>query len=563
MSSASPSSTAPSRYLAVSLPRLSTDRILRERLGRSWLSDAHPEGQTAPAAGPVSSVFRDAAGSAHRSRAALAFAPGPVPQGRAPLALYEKIGGAQRLVALCEAAARLGLAPGLGVAEARARFPRLELAEADRPGDARLLEAVADWCDRYTPLVALDGPSRLILDISGCAHLFGGEAALVADLSARLTAQGLAVRTAVAGAAGTAQALVDHASGARLEAGEEREALAPLPIAALRLEPQVAAMLARLGLKRLGEMFELPRAGLARRFGQALGDRLDEALGDAPVPIVPRRPVPLIIHERRLFEPISRTEDILGLLETLAPRLALDLERRGEVARRLALTLFRVDGRIERLDVGTAAPTRDPIRLVRLFAERLKGLGDDLDAGFGYDLVRLGVEACDPLAERQGDLGSARDGGEPVEVLLDRLAARLGEAAVLGLDEIESHRPERAEAFAAALRRELNATLHAEAFARPDVPRPLRLLAPPEPVEATAGVPEGAPEQFRWRRAHHRVVRVEGPERIAPEWWREDAGETRDYFRVEDMEGRRFWLFREGRLAPSGAPAWFMHGLFA
>lgn len=494
---------------------------------------------------------------------ALALAPVPTPQGRAPLALFEKAGGAQRLVALCEGAAKLGLAPGLGVAEARARFPHLELIEADRPGDARLLEMVADWCDRYTPLVALDGSSRLLLDISGCAHLFGGEAAMVADLTTRLTAQGLTVRTAVARQAGTAQALVDHASGTRLQAGGEREALAPLPLSALRLEPQVAAMLARLGLKRLGEMFELPRAGLARRFGQALGDRLDEALGHAPVPIVPRRPVPLIIHERRLFEPISRTEDILGLLETLAPRLALDLERRGEGARRLALTLFRLDGRVERLDVGTAAPTRDPVQLVRLFKERLKGLGDELDAGFGYDLVRLGVEACDPLAERQGDLGAAKGAGEPVEVLLDRLAARLGEAAVLGLDEVESHRPERAESFGAALRRELAAARPAGARVAVGAPRPLRLLVPPEPVEATAGVPEGAPEQFRWRRAHHRVVRVEGPERIAPEWWREDCGETRDYFRVEDVEGRRFWMFREGRQAPSGAPAWFMHGLFA
>lgn len=506
-------------------------------------------------------------------------------EGRAPLALFEKSGGTQRLVASCERASKLGLAAGLGVAEARARFPRLELVEADCSADAHLLDAVADWCDRYTPLVAFDGPAGLILDISGCAHLFGGEAAMMADLLARLQAQGLAARAAIAPEAGTARALVDHAPGSRLMRGQERAALSGLPVAALRLAPDMAAMLARIGLKRLEDVFALPRAGLARRFGRSLSDRLDEALGIAPVPIAPRRPVPLIIHERRLFEPISRSEDILGLLEVLAPKLAIDLERRAEGARRLALTLFRVDGQVERLSVGTAAPTRDPVRLVRLFGERLKALGDDRDAGFGYDLVRLCVEAADALNETQSDLGDAQASGESVEALLDRLAARLGEAAVLGLEETQSHRPERAEVLAAALQGAAASALNrtAPSFPQglrkaaspaspspwatppggPAAPRPLRLLASPEPVEATAGVPEGAPEQFRWRRAHHRVRRVEGPERVAPEWWREDAGETRDYFRVEDEEGRRFWLFREGHHALSGAPNWFMHGLFA
>ncbi|WP_209740248.1 Y-family DNA polymerase [Aureimonas populi] len=474
-----------------------------------------------------------------------------------PLVLTEKIEGALRLAALCEEAEALGLSCGLGLAEARARFPGLEACESDPAAEARLLEGVADWCERFTPLVALDGADGLLLDISGCAHLFGGEAAMMEAIVAQVGAQGFAVQAAVAGHAGTARALVRHAPGTRLQEGEEARALAPLPVCALRLAPQAAALLSRLGLRRLGELMALPRAGLTRRFGRALADGLDEALGRRDRPIAPRRPAPLIIHERRLFEPIARQEDVLSIAGTLAERIAGDLEKRGEGARRLELSLFRVDGAVERVGVRLSAPSREPARLARLFKEKLAARGEELDAGFGYDLVKLSVLAADPLAERQVSLEEAQGGGEAVEALLDRLSARLGEVCVFGLEGVGSHRPERAQAlrFGAA----------GDAGAAPFAlsPRPLRLLARPEPVIATAEVPEGAPAQFRWRRALHRVARVEGPERIAPEWWREDAGAARDYWRVEDEEGRRYWLFREGHYGGETAPAWYLHGLFA
>ncbi|MBB3996518.1 Y-family DNA polymerase [Aureimonas pseudogalii] len=509
-----------------------------------------------------------AAGSAHRPPARAGSLGHGLPAARwpeadtacaglTPLALYERIAGADRIVALSQEAEALGLQPGLGVAEARARFPALDLQPADPAADARLLDAVADWCDRYTPLVALDGTDGLMLDVSGCAHLFGGEAALAADLLANLARQGFAAEAALASCAGTAMALVGAGGRREVPPGAEREAVAPLGLGALRLDPALAATLRRLGLVRVGDLLALPRAGLVRRFGADLARRLDEATGAARRPIGPRRPVPLLIHERRLFEPVSLVEDILRLVGHLAARLREDLERRGEGARLVELALFRVDGRVERLHVRTGAPLRDAARIERLFAERLKAADDEIDAGFGYDLVRLSVLASEAMAERQRDLADdPRAPEETLTQLLDRLSTRLGEACVFGLGDVASHRPERAQARRAP-------AAAAVPILRPALgPRPLRLFETPERVEATAEVPDGPIRQFRWRRAFYRVGRIEGPERIAPEWWREGAHPERDYFQVEDDHGRRYWLFREAPAA-GPVPGWFLHGLFA
>ncbi len=508
-----------------------------------------------------------AAGSAHRPplRAALGLGgPAPLPAAGAlvPLALFERREGADRISAVSAEAEALGLRPGLGVAEARARYPALDLVPGDPAADARLLEAVADWCDRYTPLVALDGPHSLLLDIAGCAHLFGGEQALMDDLLAKLAAQGFAAEAAVASTAGTASAIMaSGASRLSVPPGGERAAVEALGLAALRLDPALAGSLHRLGLKCVGDLLALPRAALTRRFGADLACRLDEAVGASRRPIGPRRPVPLVIHERRLFEPVSLHEDILRLAGHLAARLREDLERRGEGARLLELALFRVDGRVERLMVRTGAPLRDPVRIERLFTERLKATGDEIDAGFGYDLVRLSVLATEDMAERQSDLGEdPKAPEETLAELLDRLSTRLGEACVFGLGDVASHRPERAQQRARHL---CAPALAVPAHLRLDRgARPLRLFETPELVEATAEVPDGPIRQFRWRRAFYRVGRIEGPERIAPEWWREAAGPERDYFRVEDDHGRRYWLFRE-TLASSPVPGWFLHGLFA
>ena len=541
--------------------------------------------------------FREATGSAHRS-------PGrrtgrtAIPSGGEkdcggegsiePLVLYAKVANRYGVEAVCDRAQAAGLRPGMSLAEARARFPDFCFEEADPAADRKLLTAVADWCDRYTPLVAFDAADGLVLDITGCTHLFSsGERGLMADLVERLAGQGFTARAAIAGRARTASALARYAAGSCLAAGDEIEALASFPAAALRLPPETISLLSRLGLKRIGELLALPRAGLARRFGKATLEALDEALGRSERPIEPRLPVPLLIHERRLFEPVSRVEDILGLAAHLAQCMRADLERRGRGARRLELALFRVDGRVERIGLRTFAPLREPARIAKLFAEKLKGVGDELDAGFGYDLVRLSVLADNAMAPVQTDLVNHAVDCEPVEALLDRLAARLGEVAVFMLDPVESHRPERAQRLSGPRTNGL-ATPAGEA-ARP---RPLRLFEPPEPIETIALVPEGAPERFCWRRVLYRVRRVEGPERIAPEWWQDRREATRDYWRVEDEDGRRYWLFRatayeedlpeeedegpeqaaspmpvmDGSLGVPAVPqnpSWYMHGIFA
>jgi protein ImuB len=408
------------------------------------------------------------------------------------------------------------------------------------------------------------------------------------DLRARLFHQGLAASAALASEAGTAMALVrgpqKNPQDRIVPAGAEEAAVAKLPVRALRLEAELCAMLDRLGLKTVDALFDLPRAGLARRFGKQLVLRLDEAAGRARRPITPRRPVPDLAAERRLFEPISLIEDIERVLLLLAARLEADLDKRGAGARRLELSLFRVDGVVSRILAGTARPIRRPERIGRLFRERLKSVGDEIDAGFGYDLVKLAAFALEPMPDVQTDLSGEDDAVDAFVGLVDRLGARLGRMQVLQVAAVESHRPERAECWRpVGMDVGIDVGMHAargaqrapaaEAFA-PAVfaPRPVRLLANPEPVEASFVVPDGAPIAFRWRRALYRVRRAEGPERIGAEWWR-DAGEAmRDYFRVEDEEGRRYWLFREGcsdpgpdpeLQLPNPRPSWYLHGVFA
>jgi protein ImuB len=484
-----------------------------------------------------------------------------------------------RIAALDETAEALGLRRGQGIADARAAHPDLDIVPADTQADRRLLTAIADWCDRYTPLVALDAPDGLFLDISGCAHLFGGEQGLLADLMARLHEQGLAVRAAIASTPGAAWAAARFAERPLvIEKGAEAPVLAPFALAALRLDAETLAGLAKVGLKTVRQLIDAPRAPLARRFGRQCLLRLDQALGAVEEAISPRLPVPALSVERRLAEPVGRIEDVEQLLLALAMRLKQDLERRGLGARALEYTLFRVDGAVYRLCVGASRPVRDAETIVKLFRERLAGVGDELDAGYGFDVVRLNVLASGELAGSQGDFAQAGEADDPdVALLLDRIAARLGGGAVLdGRHPVrravrqESHEPERAERHVPAGDHPKSLPAKEEAL-QPAAPRPVRLLTAPEPVEVVAGVPEGPPQRFRWRRALYRVVKAEGPERIGGEWWHGDAPEDlqphpRDYYRVEDDEGRRYWLFRKGLYGPAGRgvqPQWFLHGMFA
>jgi protein ImuB len=446
--------------------------------------------------------------------------------------------------------------------------PALTAIEEDAEADARLLAAIADWCQRYTPLVALEPPDGLLLDIAGCAHLFGGERELRDDLVRRLTRFGFAVEAAVADTIGTAWAAARFAAAPRVDSGTEREFLHPLPLAALRLPQETVAVLARVGLKRVGDILDLPRAPLTARFGSELLRKLDRALGREQEPLNPRLPVPPYFAEQRFAEPIAREEDVLATAVRLAGRLRAMLERRGEGARRIELSLFRTDGAVRRIAAGASRPVRDPQAVRALFAERLAALADELDPGFGFDLARLSVLAAEPLPPEQIGLGSEENAAE-LDGLVDRLAARLGARRVTRFIAQDSHIPElagvRLPAQASAAKTDAGwAAFRRFRSAAELSARPLRLLAKPEPIEAVAMVPDGPPLRFRWRRALHEVAAAEGPERIEGVWWSEEGGPARDYFRVEDLAGHRFWLFRAGLYREKAQPLpWFMHGLFA
>jgi protein ImuB len=506
----------------------------------------------------------------------------------APLVVFGKRGNADVLTAVDEAAEKLGLTPGVALAQARAMHPSLETIEEDAEADGALLEDIADWCLRYTPLVTCDAPDGLLLDISGCAHLYGGERELVADLGRRVARAGFAYRIAIAGTIGAAWAAAHHGQPAAYDNGGERDLLMPLPLAALRIAPAAAASLGRVGLKRIGDIIDLPRAPLTARFGGELLRQLDRALGAEHEPLNPRLPVAPYIAEQRFHEPIAREEDVLGTVEKLAARLGAALERRGDGARRIELILFRTDGALRHIAVGCARPLRDAHDIRALFAERLNVLADEIDPGFGFDMARLSVVVAESAPPEQIGIGAEEDVSELVR-LADRLSARLGVSRVRRPVALDSHIPELAAVTVAA--QTANGDMQGQALgwdafrrhrAEAELaPRPLRLLTQPEPIEALAEVPDGPPLRFKWRRALHDVIAAEGPERIEGAWWSEQNGPAenlaRDYFRVEDKSGLRFWLFRAGlyrdltredvaldaQFGAPATPAWFLHGTFA
>ena len=478
------------------------------------------------------------------------------------------------------------------LADARARMPGLDVVPADPAADVRALQVLAGWCGSFSPWTAPEPPAAaggagLWLDATGCSHLFGGEAGMLTALVDRVRRLGFTARAAIADTPGAAWAIArfgPEAEVAVVASGGTESALAGLPVAALRIPPDADEGLCSLGLRCIGDLLALPRGPLAARFGKIVATRLDQALGRTGEPISPLVPAPA--HRERIApaEPIGRREDVERGLALLLDALCRRLERGHAGVRRLDFALYRVDGGMARVRIGTHHPARDPVHLARLFAEHL----DDLDLGEGAEVLTLSAPEIEPLLPEQLSL-SARRGEDPaaggwqekadVAPLLDRLVNRLGRGSVTRLALEASHVPERASAEVPA----------AGGRPAPLAPppgrggRPLRLFPRPLPIDAVAPVPDGPPVLFRWRRVVHRIAHAEGPERIAPEWWRTRLPwtspwqqTTRDYYQVEDEAGRRFWLYREGLYAAAGgdagveadaapapAPRWFVHGLFA
>jgi len=482
-----------------------------------------------------------------------------------PLVVVARVKSALRLVHMDQAARGLGLMPGLTLADARARVPELWIEDDDPQADSRLHARLAQWCDCYTPLVGADGGDGLLLDITGCAHLFGGEAGLRADITARLYAFGFHARSALAGTPEAARALARFSQGGIVPEGGEAEAVRPLPVVALGIESDPVRALARAGLKKIADLADRPRAPLAARFGVDLLDRLEGVLGEKIHPISPRRPLVEKQVEQLFPEPIGRTEDMLAALQDLAGRLTVLMEQDGEGGRLFEASFFRADGKVRRIAVSTARPLRDPSLVARLFSERIESLTDPLDPGFGFDSIRLAALVRQARPATQAGLDGREAAGEKLAELVEHLAARLGEERIVRFEPQGSHIPERTACLRRAQASPSEESIWARSAAGEPPLQPLRLFDPPQPVDALAEVPDGAPMRFRWRRVTYEVAAAEGPERIAPEWWRrEERPLTRDYFRVEDRDGRRFWLYREGLFGDEAQhPRWFLHGLFA
>ena len=474
----------------------------------------------------------------------------------APCVSIEKQRGAMRIVAIDEQALALGIAPGMALADARARVPDLAAIDHDPAADSVLLEQVADDCDRATPMVALDPPDGLILDVTGCVHIWGGEEALANDLAIRLGQAGLRLRLALAETPDRARALARH--------GKD------LPILALDLDEERSTALRRAGLYTIADLATRPRAPLAARFGEEMVTKLARVLGKEDIRISPRRVPPALFAMRRFAEPIAMTDYVLATLDGLAQEVETALRERGSGGRRFIASLFRSDGDTRRLVIEAGAPTRDPALLMRLFRERIEALADPLDPGFGYDAIRLDVAVIEPLGAAQLELEEHVAGEVEVAGLVDRLSTRLGRHRVLRFGLGDTHIPEQAAFSFPAMAPSQPQKWPAPETGEPPL-RPLHLFDPPQPIDVIAEVPDGPPRRFRWRRTMHDVMRYEGPERIASEWWKREAGYepgrgglTRDYFRVEDARGRRFWLFRHGLYGTEKSnPDWYLHGLFA
>jgi protein ImuB len=464
------------------------------------------------------------------------------------------------------AAEEAGVAAGARVVDMRALCPELRVEYADLAGDRAALERLTLWARRWCPWTAADlsapaagGAAGLVMDTTGSDHLMGGEAAMLRAMEEQLSALGISASPATAPTHGAAWALARYAPPRSLCPPEAlAQWVAPLPGAALRLAPQSVLLLQRLGLGRIGDLAAVPRISLARRFSRApLAEnpllRLDQMMGRLAEPVSAGEDPPRFAVQSRLAEPV---QDPTAWLPELCRELCGGLAAAGFGARRLTVSVFRTDGEVSSVSAATARASRDPDHLCRLFEGRL----ERIDPGFGFDLITLAAPQVEDLRAIQTRLDRREDDGAELARLIDRLAARLGPNALRRPGPAPSHIPERDESWTMAMTRPKSAT-----GTTPAAPRPLRLLFPPEELRVLYAVPEGPPAQFVWRRLTHRVARFAGPERIAPEWWRDRPGaRLRDYYRVEDQSGRRFWIFREGILGDGRGhePAWFLHGIF-
>jgi protein ImuB len=472
-----------------------------------------------------------------------------------------KIQGASRLVSVNRAAKAQGLLPGLSLADARTHVPMLKAVTYDAHADAVLLDKLADASLAFTPTVALDEPHGLALDITGCAHLFGDEVGMVAKFRAMLCVHGLPIsRVAVAPTPDMARALARFGGKSSIFVCDDCDVRA-LPVTALECKIEDVRALRRAGLKTIGDVADRPSVLLTARFTQTFTTRLARILGEEDRRITPRRTPPFYQFEQRCSEPVANTHVVERVILDLAQHMASQLEARGDGGRVFELVFFRSDGMVRRIRVETSQPTRDPMVVGRLYRDRLDALADPLDPGFGFDLIQLHVLRVEPFRLAQTTLDASDEGQEGLGRLIDRLSAMFGRERIARLHSVNTHIPERSQMTKPAADKAAPTWWSAQQ-SETEMIRPLHLFMPPQPIEMAENSTESEPKRFRWRRVMHDVVYAEGPERIADEWWRASPGfSMRDYFRVETVDGRRFWIFRTA-VTRDHRPQWFLHGVF-
>jgi protein ImuB len=481
------------------------------------------------------------------------------PPPEAPLVLVGREGRRRVVLAANAAAQTAGLCVGMPATEAQVLVPGLIIQDSDPAADAEALDRLAIWMlQRFAPIVAPDPPDGIVIDSTGADHLHGGEAAMLALLIEKLSDVGIRARGAIADTWGAAHALARYAPRPLFlsEAGASASDIAPLPIAALRLPAEHVDGLRVLGFDRVADLLVQPRAPLTLRFGPELGRRIDQAAGRLSEPIEPIRPAELIEVRRAFAEPIGAAETIARYIAKLSTQLCEALELKGLGARRLDLIFHRVDNRAQAVRVGTALPLRNAKRMTRLLSDKI----ETIEPGCGIEIMTLAATVAEPLVAKQAVTDLVEEAEPDVSGLIDLLANRVGEQKLYRIAPVASDVPERSVQHIPAMAPETGAEWPGH------WPRPSRLLAHPEPIHTVALLPDHPPVSFTWRGMRRRVKRADGPERVFGEWWNRDPEliAVRDYFRIEDDAGERYWVFRagDGEDPLTRSQGWFLHGIF-
>ena len=447
-----------------------------------------------------------------------------------------------------------GIEPGTVVADARAIFPSLEVLDDDPSLSEKLLKAIAVWCIRYTNIVAIDPPDGIIMDVTGSAHLWGGEMKYIHDIHLRLKNRGYDVRATIADSIGAAWAIAHYGGNAIVESGKQMEALFPLPPSALRLELNVADRLHKLGLHQIRNFISLPRSALRRRFGKELILKLDQALGNEEEPIIPVQPIEPWRERLPCLEPIVTATGIEIALHRLLDAICKRMQQEGMGIRKAIFTGFRADGKLEKIEIGTHRATLNAKHLFKLFENKISTIEPDP----GIELFMIEALKAEKISPHQEKLWDSICGLEDpgLSEFMDRFANRFGNSPMRRFLPSEHYLPEKSFKESVSLD---------ETSSTPWLigrPRPLRILSRPELIEVTAPIPDYPPMLFRYLGKLHKIKKADGPERIEQEWWIQD-GPHRDYYSVEDEEGQRYWLFRSGHYQENEKPKWFIHGFFA